>query len=823
MERDAATQSGELAGLTEDEASQVVKLVKNLNVMYLDRSLMLKRDISAKVTQNLEGTYENIQNIASARWLLPTIMRQYSDENSRQDYVYIKLSDMFDDFSNNYWYYNPVDAITTNDAYPTLTSGQNSTGINVNDINKSIADLYGEAGANFVDYNIDIYQYDDLDATERDIEYQSICYTDSYLKPENVIHTFSYIIDTMPVNGRGDLLAYSGGSNKFSDVTDKFEEYMLNAMSSSSAKAFNTVSEIEQVGDTYDRSDRSTMNNIYSYLWMTESPAHYFYQLVKDTFRDADMSLGKLIGDLQGQYADDINGKEVRKSFMHAIETDVDGTEYCTGYTRDILDLQNMFTNTVPYMYQVQVLTGGMDGEGGWLVDGEGNPTLITEELSLYEGMPQNWLFRSNWVVKLVESPDYNKSATVRDKDGNKYTVSNMLFPECYPEERPMIFSEAQMHAFGLDESMLNLVELKCVEANKQICKKWTLLINYAGTSNISLEVLERQMALDATLIFNEVFSPSGMFNQTYAMYPQTIDLRNISFDSIMKMLMLNVSKDTSYIYGDTMAALIDTTDIFTSLILLIVAFLCAYIIPGIRTALMALIFYLGFLAILRTIFASNKYKAKVACGQLISNILFLAMTFGFYFVFYLLINLTSFDDVLITSKAQVTPGNPVWCLAIILIACIAYIYGMCRMINFCYKNYRDMGIEVYSMIAHTASDRVKSGISGLRADIGRHADANSAAAAQSSKVGTAAGNANAQTSGGSVNADSITVNAGNDNKTGNQSVRTNSKQGGASGKKEEISNYNDKALKTKSADADIASDIDSKIKDGASAGKNQE
>lgn len=816
MERDAAAQQGELSGLSEDEASQVVKLVKNLNVLYLDRSLMLKRDISAKVTQKLEGTYDNIQNIASARWLLPTIMRQYSDENSRSDYVYIKLSDMFDDFSNNYWYYNLSDAIITNDTYPTLTSGQNQTQVTVDDKNGGLSGLYTEVQSNFLDYNTDIYQFDDTAVKDRDIEFQSVCYTDSYLTPEKLIHNYSYIIDTLVIPSREDMLSYGDGSNDFSDVTDKFSAYVQNSSTISSTDAENTLKEIEQLADQYDRSDRGTMHRLYSYLWTTEMPTHYFYQLVKDTFRDNDMSLGKLIGDIQGKYAENIDGDEVRDTFMHATEKDVTGEIYPTGYTRDILDLQNMFTNTVPYLYQTQICTGGMDGYGGWLTDANGNPTLISDELSLYEGTEASWLFRCNWAVKLVECPDYNKSAIVRDSEGKKYVVSNMLFPECYPEERPMVFSEAQMHAFGLKEADLSIVELKCIEANEQVCNKWTMMLNYAGTANITLEVLERQMALDAALIFNEVFSPSGLFNSTYAMYPQTIDLRNISFDSIMKMLMLNVSKDTSYIYGDTMAALIDTTDIITSLTLLIVAFLCAYIIPGIRTLLMALIFYLGFLAILRTIFASNKYKAKVACGQLISNIIFLAITFLFYFVFYLLINLTSFDDVLITSKAAVKPGNPVWCLAVILIACILYIFAMCKMINFCYKNYRDMGIEVYSMIAHTATDKVKSGISGIRADLGKKADADSVASRQNAKTGTTAGNANVSSGGASVETVNVSIDSSTGKDGGNRtSARVQTSGSGASGK-EEISNYNDKALKTKSTDADIAVDIDAKIKDGA-------
>ena len=34
-----------------------------------------------------------------------------------------------------------------------------------------------------------------------------------------------------------------------------------------------------------------------------------------------------------------------------------------TGYVRDILDLESMFHNVIPYMYQMSVVTGGLTGD----------------------------------------------------------------------------------------------------------------------------------------------------------------------------------------------------------------------------------------------------------------------------------------------------------------------------------------------------------------------------------------------------------------------------------------------------------------------------
>ena len=34
-----------------------------------------------------------------------------------------------------------------------------------------------------------------------------------------------------------------------------------------------------------------------------------------------------------------------------------------TGKIRDFLDMEELFTNVIPYLYQVQILAGGFDGK----------------------------------------------------------------------------------------------------------------------------------------------------------------------------------------------------------------------------------------------------------------------------------------------------------------------------------------------------------------------------------------------------------------------------------------------------------------------------
>jgi hypothetical protein len=201
-------------------------------------------------------------------------------------------------------------------------------------------------------------------------------------------------------------------------------------------------------------------------------------------------------------------------------------------------------------------------------------------------------------------------------------------------------------------------------------------------------------------------------------------------------------------------------------------------------------------------------------------------MTYLYYLVFYMMINITSSDEVLHTSQRDFNTGSPVWSLIIILVASLVYCLGIVYMINFCFKNYRDMGMEVYGMIAHSTTERLKSGVNGIRADLGKKASQDAAAQKQNEKTGTEEGNANKKKGGskGGGNIDvSVTTEASYDPKT--KKFTTTSKYNASTksaARNDEKSTYNEKANEKGSADANIASDIDSKIKKGAEQGAEQ-
>ena len=795
LEANLTQQSADNDGLSDEETATVMKVVSNLSSLHADRSLMIKQDISQKLTQQLGGAYSEIQSLPSARWLLPTIMQQYTTTdgqgNVSTDAVYVSLSNVLTDCSNMYWYMYPNDAAFV--TKPTSTSSQFATSVSSysNDENGTTNKTTEASTADGVKKDNDQEGYTKLseyfgdykeetwaDDTNTDVNYANYSYTVRGNASSNETESGSSDMDSMVhLYGWCDMVKSNGNarfvpsrvtsnflaSDNYEGWTDAYKDpdswigYIRDAgdyiksSSGDSLGVWNTNSTdagFDAIADTYDRTDASTIKPSFSYYRNTESILYYFFDVVKDSF-DESTSLGGVIGQLQGtienKYIDpddpDYDAKktaqdhgdenyQVRNNFMYATVT-TDREQYTksdydnqdvqyTGWTRDVLDLQELFTNVVPYLYQTTLATGGFSGEDA---DSALAGMYISAQSDYYKGSPQSWAYRCNWAVKLMENPNYCKAMRVYGYDENgkrtRYMISNPIMPSAYPDNRPMIFSEAQMYAYGLTENDLNLVELKCVRTNEAVVKDWTSLINYAGTDGLTKESLFRQMAVDAAIIFNQNLSNTDMLNNKYAVYPQSLDLRYLSFDSIMKILIVNATKNSSYVGGDTVEVLLDNTDIFTGGLLLISAFLWAFTIPLFQEFLLAFIFYLSILAMVRTLLASGMYKVKVACGQLVSNAMFIVITIISYGLVALLSSITQADEVLSLNRVQSDGGSPVWVLIIIIVIAALYMTAMANMIRFCYQNRYDMGYSAYSGMLHSAVDGISGAFSGFASTIG--------------------------------------------------------------------------------------------------------
>lgn len=646
----------------ENIGTDVINLVKMFNTQYDDSSLMLRWDISKKVTETQIGNMADIQKYKSTRWLMPMVIRQFSAPDNSADYVYISMTEALDNARNMYWFKNPVDMI--NETADTMTDSDGENNLTVS----ARRSLYSN--------------YKDIHTTEAS-KYSSA------RKNTDPIHTHFYLLDSLSVPSI--------------DLTKRGDELKdeIDGKVSGSSSSFETASRVmESTGGYYNSWEPSTIKDQFGYMWTTESPLLYFYMTIKDSFNTSD-NLGKVVTDLQGLYVDDGDGGDVRMSFMHYEQT---------GNVKDILDLAEFFNNTMPYIYSAQVVAGGLNGKTGVFGD------ELIEDYIIYQKNRKSWLFRSNWATKLMESKELSKPDTARDSSGNSHVIDKPILPESYPAGRPMIFSQAEMVESGLDEFDLTKVELRILELNRVVESKWTLLINYANIKGMTKEAMYKQMALIATTEFNKIFSPGGSFKSALSLYPLNIELRNVSFDSVAKMLMLNATRDTGYVYGNTMYNLINNSSITTMILLLLVAFMCVNVMPLSINLLGATLLFLGMYSTISNLTSSGKTKAVNMGAYVVDLLLFIVMNAVFYFGVSGLIGMNSPTDVISTGGGSVIDlRSPTIVLFVLLIMCVVYVWLAIKMIMFLFKNKNDMGAMAMTGVVSELASMVSGGIQSLK------------------------------------------------------------------------------------------------------------
>ena len=695
-----------------DKEKEVLSLLGSFDILMQDKTIMIKKDISKKIIETTSVPYEELQRLQSTRWLLPIIIQQISADDGSADYVYTSLTDLYKDMRNAYWLYARADATemkTSSFIEPSKTYTAYSSTAKVGSIWEGYTDTSYKVN---IDNNEGSGSVADISASKTTKSITRI--RDDW---DNNYHTTFYMIDVNEIDGVKpqfkivNPLTTSEHSNYSKEMWNDFAEAIINGnynlpgmQNSEFAEDFRTMTQqLIAEASTYN-SYNTEPKQSFGYLWMTETPALYFYQVVKDTFKENDeaQTLATLIRQLQGNYEVNEDGEETRRTFMHYAGT---------GYIRDFLDLEELFTNVIPYLYTMQILAGGEDGTNGIL--GE----ELMEKYPLYENNLQSWLYRSNWVTKLVEYPLYSESTVVygRDEFGNKigYTIDSPLFPQNYPEERPMVFSEAQMHEMNLSESDLSIVEIKILKINKEVEKNWTLLLNYANTKGITKEVFYRQMALSSLLAFNKHMSPDNWVSASRALYPTSLDLRNISFDAVMKMIIISHTANSAYMATDSMYATLADGDTISAMLLLGTAWIASYLVPFLRNLAIGLMFYLGLISMLIGLFRDQKKAAKSASGFVITNILFMIITIAYYAVYALMITMSTVDSVLSTKNISMKASVPTWKFLLIFGASCIYLYSIIRYLTFIWRNYRDMGYEIYygiiSNVANKLSDTFES------------------------------------------------------------------------------------------------------------------
>ena len=813
-EQAADTQAFE--GLDGEDLALASGILKSHQALNLDHTIMLKLDISKKIMSTDQTDYTALQQLQTTRWMLPMILQEWSAQDGSADYVQVTLSSELDNIANMYWFYKPQDA----EGKTTIAA----TKINSGEVESKWSDANAEALVN------KLTDYEEVSSYERNASNpvqmtRSILYNkhpDIKDRPSN----YFYILDDTYPLGNTARKTNRAGENADTDSTKKvgetdWDSWMEDALGATGGSFDAAYDNIVQTAASYDSSDPSTVQQNYGYLWTTQNPLHYFYFVTKESMSE-EYTLQDLYNVLQGDFVlNKRTGEEdlMRSDLLYipvkynedgtvvadttltsygnptgseaaAVEPDIsdtgnsdiavneDGTNkvqeaylnqngWDYSASKDVLDLNHLFNNVVPYLYEMTLITGGTDGTDGLL----GDDIISQSEYSVYKGNLKSWLFRSNWAIKIAESSTFNREEIIRDAEGNKYKVTTLWDPKAYPDERPMVFSRAQQILSGLDDSDLQQFELKCIELNEKVADDWIRMINYINLEGMTTEVMYREMAVVALLDFNKEFSPSAL-GSNFILYPYTMDIRYISFDSVMRMLMLNVSKNTQYIYNDTMQTVINNSDIFTAILLLIAAMLCSGVIPFLRDIIMAMIFYLGLIAMVIQIFRVTKQKVKLSSGIVLCNAILMVMTAAYYMIFGAMIGKTTADSVIDLGKASITVGTPLWCFLVVIIVQILYIVLMVKFGIFIWQNRGDMGFEAFAEIAHVATDKFNGAIEtvGMKlSDIFNGGSDSSGAGSGQAKAKDMSGSGSGADQKASGNTENVQIVADKQNKTRKQ------------------------------------------------------
>jgi hypothetical protein len=328
----------------------------------------------------------------------------------------------------------------------------------------------------------------------------------------------------------------------------------------------------------------------------------------------------------------------------------------------------------MPYMYQMMVMANGTSDHNGLL----GSKKMVGN--SYYSDNYLSWIFRTNWVTKIYEDSLYSGSAKVvaRDEDGNitgEYKVENMSDPRAYPEERPMVFSEAQMYAQHLTTEDLTFTEVKILDFNTDVIRRWTSLLNYVNTDGLEKEHLYREMAIEALFAFNETFTRDNIVMTEKTLYPLNFDLRQISMITILRSLFCNLTNSNTYMTGDLAGQLFDnySTSGYLAVWIVYHAFI---IFAGMRELWMAIAFVSAVATLICNFATTSKNKFKAMFGWVITSGLFCAITIFYYFIVSLAVGNPTVDTMINFNTLTSTRLSkiPLW-LCALLIATLTFLY----------------------------------------------------------------------------------------------------------------------------------------------------
>lgn len=340
------------------------------------------------------------------------------------------------------------------------------------------------------------------------------------------------------------------------------------------------------------------------------------------------------------------------------------------GELKDFMDMKSLFTYIIPYLKMCNDLVNEWDDVYGLFIY-DGVPTeeghWNDPDIQGNTEMEQRYWHNLN-VARLygIYTPwvDVMYDCSYADGEyinavGERFYVPNPIDPATYPDERPMIFSESEMHEYGLGEGDLTKVERLILDCNRGMEERMYELLNYYNFSDVTLNTAA---AMNCAFEFNNTFSENGIFADNHNIYPQSFELADFSYDAFLRFILSNTTGEEMNSTEDFYANIVENSSMTTVLIMLILDILSMYVLPAFKIFFLIAVFLAALFIIVTTAFRvdpEQKFIKRLATGVLLPMLKFMVITIGFAYVISLFMG-TGNNAVTQSRKISIQMGDPV-------------------------------------------------------------------------------------------------------------------------------------------------------------------
>lgn len=480
-----------------------------------------------------------------------------------------------------------------------------------------------------------------------------------------------------------------------------------------------TEGNVTNIGLDLSSVETNSRDGTAQFLQYSESVFYYFYNVLKSSYYEQDTAGGTVAGDPVASTSEGFNNLLLSPDFFKYVDRKEN-----LSYIRDFLDMESLFTYVIPYLERGNQYVGefisayGSDVPRDYATQGvydETDPEIsrkVLEASNKRKAMQRVWALYSPWVEHLNTYQNANQVVRVA---GKKARVLNALYPNSYPAstdnvsiDRPMVFSEADMIAKGIDYSDLTAVELKLLKVEEKTRKDMLYLINYMGYDE---ETLLSAAAMMATFNFNREFSSYSMHGNVL-LYPQGFELKNFNYDAFLRMIYLNSTgtpiTDSASIYETIM----NKTSPVTGIFMILNDVEAVYVIPALKVIVLFMLFFLGLLITLFCVVSEEGVLWRMVLKGAVLPVVLLCLGCSTYSLIISVFVGDGVSDLVGSRGISIATNDPTITTLLLLLANTLLIYVLYKILRLVAGQIKLFGSFSLASIGGMALDVGKSGLS---------------------------------------------------------------------------------------------------------------